>query len=168
MNTGQMMLGVVALGLLTLVVLNSNKNTITTQDSMIYSKGFIVANTVALSLLDEIASKAYDEEIVNGTSIVNAIDFSSLLKPETGEVYPNFDDIDDYNNFTKTETVSQMGDFNILVKVEYLTDALVPTIVRTYNKNVTVKVTSPTMINQSTGEVDTLVITSILSQWRML
>lgn len=168
MNTGQMMLGVVALGLLTLIVLNFNKSTITTQDSMIYSKGFIVANTIALSFMDEINSKAYDEEIVNGNSIVTAVDFSSLLKPETGEVYPNFDDIDDYNSFTKTETVSQMGDFNILVKVEYLTDALVPTTVRTYNKNVTIKVTSPTMINQSTGKADSLVITNILSQWAML
>lgn len=167
MNSGQMMLGILAMGLVTMIVLNFNKGSLNTQDSLIYNKEFILASTIANSMLDEISSKEYDEEIVKGNTIYSANDFSSNLKAD-GEVYPNFDDLDDYNKFSKTDTIPQMGVFSVFVEVDYYTDALVKTSVRTYNKNVTIKVTSDALVNFYTNKQDTLVISSLLSQWQTI
>ena len=168
MNTGQMMLGIFALGIVTMTSLNFNKGTMNTQDALIYNKEFILATTIAQSVLDEISGKAYDEEIVNGNSIYSANDFSTQLKAESGEVYPNYDDLDDFNNFSQTDTIPQMGVFDIKVEVDYYTDALVKTSSKTYNKNVTIYVTSNTLVNFYTNEQDTLVLSSIFSQWEMI
>ncbi|MBK8944850.1 MAG: hypothetical protein IPM32_06195 [Ignavibacteriae bacterium] len=168
MNTGQMMIGIVALGLVTFTLLNFNRGSISTQDSITYNKSFILATTVAQSVLDEINSKAYDEEIVNGTKIFSANDFSDVLKKETGETYPNFDDIDDYNNFSRSDSIPQMGVFNINVKVEYLTDDLQPTVSKTYNKNITVRISSPSLFNFFKDVQDTVEVKSLFSQWTLL
>jgi hypothetical protein len=168
MNTGQMMLGIFALGILTLVSLNYNSGSINTQDALTYNKEFILSTTIAQSMLDEINSKAYDEEIVLGKTIYSANDFSSSLKKDGGESYPNFDDVDDYNYFSKNDTIPNMGIFNVFVEVTYMTDKLIPTSSRTYNKNVTVRVTSPSLINYYSQKQDTLVLSSLYSQWTML
>lgn len=162
------MIGIVALGLVTFTLLNFNRGSISTQDSMIYNKSFILATTVAQSVLDEINSKAYDEEIVNGTKIFSANDFSDVLKKESGETYPNFDDIDDYNDFSRSDSIPQMGVFNISVKVGYLTDDLEPTGSPTYNKSITVRITSPSLYNFYKEKEDTLIVKSLFSQWTLL
>ncbi len=167
MNTGQMMLSIAALGLLAFIFLNSNKTNLETIDSVGTSKGIITANSLALSLLDEISTKAYDEVTIAGPSIISANDFSSSLQPE-GESYPNFDDVDDYNNFTKIENVREIGNFKLKVKVEYITDNLQKTSLKTYNKNVTVTVKGTALKNQTTGKEDSLVVSEVLSQWKML
>jgi hypothetical protein len=168
MNTGQMMLGVLALAIVTMTALNFNKGTMNTQDALIYNKEFILATTIAQSVLDEISSKAYDEEIVNGKSIYSANDFSSSLKAESGETYPDYDDIDDFNNFSRTDTIPQMGVFNVFVQVDYFTDGLAKTSSRTYNKNVTIHITSNSLMNFYTNKQDTLALSSLFSQWEML
>ncbi len=168
MNTGQIMLGIAALGMLTFVILNSNKTSLSTLDSITYNKGLIAANSLALSLFNEISSKAYDENTITGTTIVSANDFSPNLQAESGETYPNFDDVDDYNNYSRTEIIPQIGKFNIRVKVEYIRDNLVKTTARTYNKNVTIIIRGDSFNNQTTGQKDSLVISGILSQWKML
>jgi len=167
MNTGQMVLGIAALGLLSFIFLNSNKTTTATLDSMITNKGIVAANSLALSLLSEIGNKAYDENTI-GTTIVSASDFSPILQAESGEVYPNFDDVDDYNNFSKVDSIPQIGKFNLHVKVEYITDNLIKTSARTYNKNVIIVVKSPLLENQTTGRKDSLIVAGIFSQWKML
>lgn len=168
MNTGQMMIGILAMGLVTLTILNFNKDSINTQDLLIYNKEFIIATTVAQSILDEISGKEFDEEIVIGSTIVTANDFSSILRKEGSEVYPNFDDVDDYNNFSKTDTIPGMGIFDISIEVYYMTDAMVKTTSKTYNKNVTIKVTNSAFANFYTQKVDTLVLSSLFSQWKMM
>ena len=168
MNTGQMMIGIAAFALVTMTILNFNRGSINTQDALIYNKAFIVATTVAQATLDEISSKTFDEEIAEGNPIITANDFSTVLGVESTEVYPNYDDVDDYNNFTKIETVPSIGDFNVSVEVEYMTDDLQITSANTYNKNVTVKITSTSMTNVFTEEMDTLVVSSLFSQWKML
>ncbi|MCP5061427.1 MAG: hypothetical protein GY936_03065 [Ignavibacteriae bacterium] len=168
MNTGQMMIGIAAFALVTMTILNFNRGSINTQDVLIYNKAFIVATTIAKSTLDEISKMEFDEEIVEGNSIVTANDFSAVLGAESSEVYPNFDDVDDYNNFTKIESVPSIGSFNVSVEVTYMTDDLVTTTAKTYNKNVTVKITSKIMANVFTDKVDTVIISSLFSQWKML
>ena len=167
MNTGQMMIGILAITLVTMTVLNFNKGSLNTQDALIYNKEFILATTIAQSMLEEISGKAYDEKAI-GNPIYSANDFSNDLKADGGESYPNYDDIDDYNGFTKTDSIPQMGVFDIIVEVNYFTDALAATSAKTFNKNVTIKVASDALINFYTEERDTLVLSSLFSKWEML
>lgn len=162
------MIGIFALAIVSFTVLNFNKGSISTQDSLTYNKEFIIATTVAQSMLEEINGKAFDEEIVNGNSILTANNFSVSLQPDPSENYPNFDDIDDYNGFIRHDSIPNMGIFNIKVEVNYMTDQFVPTSIRTYNKNVIIKVSSSTLINFFTQEEDTLVLASLFSQWTMI
>lgn len=167
MNTGQMMIGVMAMGLLTLTILNFNKGSLTTQDNLIYNKEFILATSVAQSILDEISTKEFDEEIVKGKTIDSENDFSSNLKSE-GESYSDFDDIDDYNNYSKTELIPGMGTFSVEVSVNYMTNSLSTSTTQTYNKNVTVRVTNSALMNYYTNKQDTLSMSTLFSQWKML
>lgn len=168
MNTGQMMIGITAMGLVAYIILNFSNSSLSTQDSIIYSKEFIVATTLAQSTLDEISDKFYDEVVAEGKTIKSEKDFSSTLGTDASEVYPNFDDVDDYNNFNKTEIVPQMGEFTVSVQVEYMTDGLVKSGTKTYNKNVTIYVTSPTLYNYYSEKPDTLVLSSLFSKWTIL
>ena len=90
------------------------------------------------------------------------------MKAESGEVYPNFDDVDDFNNYTRSDTIPKMGIFNISVSVSYMNDNFVETTSKTYNKNVTVQVTSPSLINFYTEIEDTMRLTSLFSHWTIL
>lgn len=168
MNTGQMLITLAALTLVSITILNHNRSSITTKESMTFSKEFIIATSIGQSLLDEISNKAFDEKIVNGNTILSAANFSTLLKAESGEAYPNFDDIDDYNLFTKVENIPQMGIFNLSVSVNYVSDTFQKTYANTYNKNVTVKITNDALVNPYNGATDTVVVSSIFSQWVML
>lgn len=167
MNTGQMMIGVLAMGLLTLTILNFNKGSLTTQDNLIYNKEFILATSVAQSILDEISTKEFDEEIINGNTINSENDFSSSLGND-GESYPDFDDIDDYDGHSRPELIPGMGTFDIEVKVEYMTNSLSTSTSQTYNKNVTVRVTNSALMNYYTDKQDTLSMSTLFSQWKML
>ncbi|MBK7104597.1 MAG: hypothetical protein IPH62_04875 [Ignavibacteriae bacterium] len=168
MNTGQMLITIAALTLVVITTLNHNRASLTTQDNMIYNKEFILATSVGQSILDEISGKAYDEEIIKGTKILSANNFSSTLGKETGENYPNFDDVDDYNNLVKIDTIPNMGEFTSYVYVDYMNDDLQVTTSKSFNKSVTVRITSPTLLNYFTDKPDTMTITSLFSQWVML
>lgn len=168
MNTGQMMIGIGAISLVVLTILNFNRTSLTTQDSLIYNKHFILATSIAQSMLDEISSKAYDEEIVKGTTISSESNFSTSLKAEVYENYPNYDDIDDYNNFEKQDTIPGLGIFDVLVKVSYLNDNFTVTALKSYNKLVTIRVTSPVFVNYYTEQKDTVSISTVMSYWKLL
>lgn len=168
MNTGQMMIGIGAIALVVLTLLNFNRSSLTSQDALIYNKHFILSTSIAQSMIDEISSKAFDEEVVAGTQIISANNFSTLLSPEASESYPNFNDIDDYNNFSKQENVPGIGVFYVFVNVSYLNDSFVPTGSKTYNKEIKVRVTNPAFNNFYTNENDTLEISTFVSYWKLL
>lgn len=168
MNTGQMLITIAALSLVVIIILNFNKSSINTQENLNYNKDYILTTTAAQSLLDEISGKAFDEKIVNGTSITSALNFSTNLSSDPGEKYPNFDDIDDYNNFFKTDSIQNLGKFNFKIKINYVNDKLEKTFSNTYNKKVTIQATNESLKNPFTGKLDTIQLSTVLSQWKML
>jgi len=168
MNTGQTLITIAALALVVLTVLNFSKSSLNTQDNLIYNKEYILTTTAAQSLLEEISNKAFDEKIINGAIITNASNFTSALAPESGESYPNFDDIDDFNNFSKKDSIPDLGVFNFKVNINYVNDDLVYSASNTYHKAVNIKVTNKNLKNPFTGIVDTISISTVFSQWKML
>ena len=160
MNLGQSLLSIGAMILLSILVLRVNNSFANTSTVLQNSKLGILATSVATSQIEEISRLAFDEcTDSNSTNNLSSLTPVGSLGPETGEVYPNFNDIDDYNGYTKTDT-SMTAVFNISCKVEYVTDTNpnVASAVPTWNKKITITVSSPSMI-------DTIRASTIYSYW---
>lgn len=161
MNTGQMLLTIGAMILLSALILRVNNNfagnTVTVYDS----KFVILGTSVGASVIEEAMGKAFDKNTVNAP----ASKLSDLTKPsglgsESGESYPNFDDFDDFDGYNKIDSTMPSAVFNIQCSVNYV-DPTSPDIKsnsRTWTKNISVIVTSISM-------TDTVRLSSLFSYW---
>jgi MSHA pilin protein MshD len=171
MNTGQMMLTMGAMMLLSFLVLRFNSIHLTSAQSSYNAKFGIVATSLATSLMEEAKDKVFDEVVLDTTkSISSPNDLSNKLGPDGSEVYPNFNDFDDYNNLFYVDSLSlknpQTGapsKFEIRAKVVYVSDANPDATSgsRTYHKKMTVSVFSNSMI-------DTVKLSTVFSYWHLL
>lgn len=161
MNTGQMLLTVGAMILLSLVILRVDNGFLNTNTILYNSKFDILAVSIGTSVIEEARGKAFDDSTVNNSvSSLASLTPVNQLGPEAGEIYPNFNDFDDYNNFTKIDSTMPSAVFKIKCEVEYVTDTNpdVASNVVTWNKKITVFVTSPSM-------TDTVKLSSVFSYW---
>jgi hypothetical protein len=171
MNTGQTMLAMGAMMLLSFLVLRFNTIHLTSAQASYNSKFGIVATSLANSLIEEAKDKAYDEVALDTTKVIaSASDFSTTLGKDGGEAYPDFDDFDDYNNLYYPDTLSlknpQTGKatkFEIRSTVVYVSDINpdVKSVSKQYHKKMTVSVFSSAMM-------DTVKLTTIFSYWSLL
>ncbi len=119
----QSLLAIGAIWLFALVSINFNTTVVQNISTEVENKVYLTAFSLADDIIEEIKQKAFDEWTANGK--LQVVSLSSLtdpneLKAETGEVWPYFDDIDDYNNYPKTVTgLPYVEDFNLLTKVRY-------------------------------------------------
>ena len=98
MNTGQTLLSLGAVALLSFLVIRINSFTIETEEDHINTRLGLVAISFASTYLDVIRSKAYDEVVLDSTKpSISLNDLTYPLGSEPGEIFPNFDDVDDYN-----------------------------------------------------------------------
>ena len=83
----------------------------------------IMALNLLDKFIDQVALKSFDEASVNGIpkNIPGSFTSSSNLGPEANEIYPNFDDVDDYHNLSFTDTTSSGMDYTIKVDIGYVT-----------------------------------------------
>ena len=152
------MLTMGAMVILSLTMLRVNKSFVTSAASLDESKFSVLALSLASSVIEEAHSKAYDESTVEDAA--NTVDlFSSSLGPDN-ESYAEFDDCDDYNGYQKTISNIPSADFNIYCTVTYVNPSApdVNAATKTWNKKITVMVTSPSM-------KDTVRVSSIFSYW---
>ena len=110
------------------------------------------------SLIDEIKTKAFDEQEIAG-SIDSPNDLSSSLGPDSGENISNpdtsttqayssltvYDDVDDYNGYIRTTDTDIAEGYTLTCNVEYVTlsNPGISSGSRTYCKRITVTITSP-------------------------
>ena len=86
----------------------------------LYNEAVITGAGIAQSLMEEIQGKAFDENTISDV-LYSADSLTFSLGPEAGETSPaSFDDIDDYNNYTMTETHGRLGDFDAVVRISYI------------------------------------------------
>lgn len=175
MTTAQTLLSIGAIMLLTFLILRFNSIQITSSEAAYNAKFGIVANSLANSLIEEAKDKVFDEVVLDTTiSITSASNFSpqanTNMGKEIGEVYPNFDDFDDYNGLFVLDTLSlkdpitgKATAFEIRSTVDYVNDLTpnVKSVNRTYHKRLTVAVYSNAM-------VDTVKISTVFSFWTLL
>lgn len=173
MNTGQMMITIAALMLLSLVIITINRNFLTTSSTLITNKQTLSATSFATSIVEEASGKAFDENTLSGASVTNPNNFSSNLGPEPGERYNSggineFDDFDDFDGLVDSVEISGAGIFKFWVDVDYIEDDLSVTSAKKFNKIITVKVSNQAMMSNyfdNSTKPDTVTMSFIYSYW---
>ena len=144
MNTGQSLMSIGALLLLSLASLQFNSVILENNTAEIENKVYLTAFSLADDLIEEIKQKAFDERTID----FQAINVNQLTYPpdkEGGEVWPYFDDIDDYNNYVKPVSLPHVEDYTVTSTVNYCTTNGNDIYTQSYYKKVTIKVTSKYM-----------------------
>jgi len=121
MNTGQMMITLAAIVLLSMVILRVTTNFLTTDDVLMESKFGVLGISLATSIMEEATGKAFDEVSDSG-SILTLADLSEI-GPDAGEVYPFFDDFDDFDGLIKIDSSMPSAIFKIVCKVNFVNTA---------------------------------------------
>lgn len=83
----------------------------------------IMAINLLDKFIDQVALKSFDEASVNGrpNGIPGSFTSPAKLGPEENETYPNFNDYDDYHNFSITDTTSNGMVYTIKSYLGYVT-----------------------------------------------
>jgi len=161
MNTGQMMLTIGAMALLSITTLRMNSHFVHSGVSLDETKFSVLAVSLASSMLEEANSKAFDEYTTE-SAVTSTTSLSAVLGKETGETTSDtFDDCDDYNNYVDSVLNIPSAKFYIKCKVSYINSDAPDTDLssgKTWHKKITVMVTSPSM-------TDTVKLSSIFSYW---
>ena len=153
-----------AIFILSLIILNVNKRVLTTDDVMYDSNFGIIATSIATSIIEEASQKHFDE--LTDTSSV--LSLSQLTSPanlgcEIGEDPSDsktFNDFDDFNGYTNTDTTILNEEFKVRCTVVYVNSNGLDsqTNNQTYHKKLTVFVSHPSM-------ADTISQTTVFSYW---
>jgi hypothetical protein len=114
---GQFIYILIAMVLLMNLVVSVTRVDIATSSDMVTNQIRNDAISLAQSMIEEVWTKTFDEKLVTGTSqtVWTAV---NKLGPETGESYSTWDDIDDYNGYTK-DTTWGASPFTVSVTVSY-------------------------------------------------
>jgi hypothetical protein len=168
MGTGQTMITLFAMVLLSFLILRVNSLFLQTNTTLYTTKFDVLAFSLAQSMIQEIEGNAFDNNTVSAV-VSSTTSLSTTLGPESGETFATYNDIDDFNNYTRSVTNLPSAKFNIKCKVEYVTSAApdVATSTPTWNKRITVYVTSPSMMISSTNvsKADTVKLSQVFSYW---
>lgn len=156
MNTGQMIITMAAMILLSTVILSVNQNALTTTSSMVENKYQILGVSLGTALLEEAFGKAFDANTSvdptsgNAKRVSNTSELTkyNALGPSANERRrQSFNDFDDYNNYvdststTSIDSMVSMGiDVNLstIFKVEskvYYVDPSASVLLNKVNKN---------------------------------
>ncbi len=150
MNSGQSFLSIGALLLFSLVSLNFNSTVLINTTVEVENKVYLTAFSLADDLIEEIKQKAFDAATINfPTTNPDNLTPADNLGPGGGEVYPNYNDMDDYNGFIDTVSAPHAENYRVTCTVTYV-DTDDPDIVvgtQTFYKKVTVNVSSPYLRN---------------------
>ena len=175
MTSIQMILALGAMILLTILIINTNKTTLATEDVMYDSNFGITATSIASSIIEDASKKRFDKV----TAVYDPADSSYYAVSDANDFTPagdlgidsgeditepkSFDDFDDYDNYTMVDSTMPSAIFNVSCKVVYVNETALDDSVtsQTFHKKISVKVWSKSMS-------DTMVMSSIYSYWNFL
>ncbi|MCW9065124.1 MAG: hypothetical protein OQJ78_02430 [Ignavibacteriaceae bacterium] len=121
MNSGQSIISIAGIILISLLSLNVNQDIIQKSQLINSNEVLIGASSVAQAVIEEIQLKAFDENTIHKcTKYESNLCAPHHLGPDYGEYSHNqFDDIDDYNNYSTSVELEHLGRYDISVKVNY-------------------------------------------------
>jgi MSHA pilin protein MshD len=185
MNSGQMMITILAMLLLTMTILTINRQSLTTNDTMGSSRYGLMALSLANTIIQDATGLAYDEKTsANQSAVSDSTQFTTPALLGTDGVAelasnPNtFDDFDDYNCYRTTPktdviiidattTPNKTMTFYSLCRVDYV-DSGNPSVVKnnqTWSKRLMITVYSPDLVNSFTYKPDTLKLSTVYSYY---
>jgi len=146
MSNTQSILSIGALLFLSLISLRFNSSALENATVEVENKVYLTAFSLADDLIEEIKQKAFDAATVDFPT-TNPADLTSPYSLGHGswEVYPNYNDIDDFHGYTRTISVPHAENYHVSSKVWYVSETNPNTKVmtQTFYKKVEVTVTSP-------------------------
>ena len=161
-----------ALVLLGRIVLSINTTTLDVGFTKDMAEYRITATSLGTSMLEQTSALAFDEITVDSSaSITTNLTALSSFGTDAGETSVDlYDDIDDYNNYTKIDTLINSAIFKTKVKVNYIDivgSSVVVTSTKTFSKEVVVDITSDYLVDYSLTPTrpDTLRFKQIFSYW---
>ncbi len=137
----QSMLAMGALVIFSIISLLFNSSVLQNSTIELEDKVYLTAFSLADDLIEEMKQKAFDEKTID----FQAIKESQLTLPlgKEGEVWPNFDDIDDYNGYENPmDDVPLAEGYLVHCNVEYCDANGTHSAIQTYYKKVTITVSS--------------------------
>ena len=163
MNRGQMLLVVGALALFSTLQLSVNSAIIRSATANYDGEATVEAVSVGQAMIDEILTQEYDSltvftHAVSGPTLfttaaklgadVDTEKTVTALEREPFKSQVKFNDIDDYNNYTRYVTSSHLGDFTVRDSVYYVLEANqnLKSSSQTWYKKIVVKVTHPNLL----------------------
>ena len=166
MNTGQSLITIGAMMLLSITVLRVNNNLLSTNTTLMDTKFGVLAVSLGTSIIEEANKKAFD--LAGSDDAIASIDLLTApngMGPAPGEVYPDYNDFDDFNGFVDTVSNLPSANFVISCSVYYIepTNPDVKVNYRTWHKKIDVAITSPNMGNNE--DRDTVRLSSVFSYW---
>lgn len=147
MNSSQFLLLAGGILFFTNLVLTFNRSSMSQALVVYENESFIYGESLSQGLLEEIQTRAFDENTVS--SMVDSLEELSpanSLGYESGEDSINqFDDIDDFNNYAFTDSLSGQDNFVVNVSVYYINTYLPDVIsnLRTFSKRVDISLDNP-------------------------
>lgn len=159
MNTGQTMMTMCAMMLLSAIMLRVNTSNLSNESVRDQAQYGVLATSIATSIIEDAQSKSFDHS--TDTNSVNLLtQLSSVLGPEGGETEETFNDFDDYNGFTIRDSTMPSAVFDIACEVVYVSSNDIEGFSnnRTWHKKMNVTISSP-------FSPDTFRTSSIFSYW---
>ena len=148
MSTNQSLFSLGALLLFSLISLRFNSTVLESTTVEVENKVYLTAFSLADDLIEEIKQKAFDAATIKfPTTDPSDLTSAYSLGPGGWEVYPNYNDIDDFNGFTRTVSAPHAENYSVSCEVCYV-DADNPdqkVMTQTFYKRVQVTITSPYM-----------------------
>ncbi len=149
MGQRELLLVLGAIILFGLTMLSTNRYVINQNESIIQREFEFYSISLAQSFIEEAKTKAFDEKVINAAvNAPNQLTTSNQLGPDAGETHPNFDDVDDYDGLTLTESTGR-DEFDVSIAVGYILDETDPeTIInsRSWYKRMNVTISNPFLI----------------------
>lgn len=140
----QMSYIILALIIFTLLALSFNQKGNSDLDSRLYHEAVVSVTELGDAFINEISNMAFDEKTLP-EKIKEKIKLTTAgnLGPDAGENhFLIFDDVDDWNGYTKYDTLNRLGVCTTLVSVDYIDLANPDVIVTTqqWYKRITIEI----------------------------
>ena len=150
MSTNHSFFSIGALLVFSLISLRFNASVLENSTVETENKIYLTAFSLADDLIEEIKQKAFDAATVNfPTTDPEDLTSPYSLGHADWEVYPNFNDIDDYNGFQRGVSAPHAENYQVRCSVFYVDpdNPDVKVMTKTFYKKVVVTVISPYVRN---------------------
>lgn len=145
--------------LFAMLVLSFTRSSLSHSESTLNNEALVTGVALSQSMIEEIQSRAFDENTITAAvTTTSGLTSAASLGTESGETTStNFDDVDDFNSYSRTESLERLGNFYISVDVCYVNYS-----------NPTVKVTSKTFNKRIDVNIYNLYLPDTLSIYKII